>query len=174
MILQIIHLKLPGHCCFVLQMPRSVFEEMKYLEVMIVSDHSMVRKNLSFFPHLMQCGWYFIMDKRILFNIPDLGRLPPRRGSSKRHRTLHTVHHCVLFFPPPFCLQFKRHRNKQHTRNFAKSVVNLVDSVSKLFTYPLSKLECVLFLETSFRISSVEDLLEVRQRLLLYLITVDF
>uniref|UniRef100_A0A669B9U6 ADAM metallopeptidase domain 23 n=1 Tax=Oreochromis niloticus TaxID=8128 RepID=A0A669B9U6_ORENI len=52
-ILQIIRLKLPGHCCFVLQMPRSVFEEMKYLEVMIVSDHSMVRKNLSFFPHLM-------------------------------------------------------------------------------------------------------------------------
>uniref|UniRef100_A0AAX7V8U5 ADAM metallopeptidase domain 23a n=1 Tax=Astatotilapia calliptera TaxID=8154 RepID=A0AAX7V8U5_ASTCA len=108
-----------------------VFEEMKYLEVMIVSDHSMVRKNLSFFPHLMLCGWYFIMDKRILFNIPDLGRLPPRRGSSKRHRTLHTVHHCVLFFPPPFCLQFKRHRNKQHTRNFAKSVVNLVDSIFK-------------------------------------------
>ncbi|XP_063353472.1 disintegrin and metalloproteinase domain-containing protein 23 isoform X1 [Pelmatolapia mariae] len=48
-------------------MPRSVFEEMKYLEVMIVSDHSM----------------------------------------------------------------FKRHRNKQHTRNFAKSVVNLVDSIFK-------------------------------------------
>lgn len=76
-ILQIIRLKLPGHCCFVLQMPRSVFEEMKYLEVMIVSDHSMVRKNLSFFPHLMLYSWYFIMDKRILFNIPDLGRLPP-------------------------------------------------------------------------------------------------
>ncbi|XP_030614210.1 disintegrin and metalloproteinase domain-containing protein 23 isoform X3 [Archocentrus centrarchus] len=47
--------------------PRSVFEEMKYLEVMIVSDHSM----------------------------------------------------------------FKRHKNKQHTRNFAKSVVNLVDGVFK-------------------------------------------
>uniref|UniRef100_A0AAX7TRL4 ADAM metallopeptidase domain 23a n=1 Tax=Astatotilapia calliptera TaxID=8154 RepID=A0AAX7TRL4_ASTCA len=77
-ILQIIHLKLPGHCCFVLQMPRSVFEEMKYLEVMIVSDHSMVRKNLSFFPHLMLCGWYFIMDKRILFNIPDLEQLHTR------------------------------------------------------------------------------------------------
>uniref|UniRef100_A0A4W6G8L8 ADAM metallopeptidase domain 23 n=1 Tax=Lates calcarifer TaxID=8187 RepID=A0A4W6G8L8_LATCA len=28
--------------CFDLQMPRSVFEEMKYLELMIVSDHSMV------------------------------------------------------------------------------------------------------------------------------------
>uniref|UniRef100_A0A3B5MZ56 ADAM metallopeptidase domain 23 n=1 Tax=Xiphophorus couchianus TaxID=32473 RepID=A0A3B5MZ56_9TELE len=28
--------------CFVSQMPRSVFEEMKYLEIMIVSDHSMV------------------------------------------------------------------------------------------------------------------------------------
>uniref|UniRef100_A0A671XZ03 ADAM metallopeptidase domain 23 n=1 Tax=Sparus aurata TaxID=8175 RepID=A0A671XZ03_SPAAU len=27
---------------FILQMPRSVFEEMKYLEIMIVSDHSMV------------------------------------------------------------------------------------------------------------------------------------
>uniref|UniRef100_A0A3Q0SQY1 ADAM metallopeptidase domain 23 n=1 Tax=Amphilophus citrinellus TaxID=61819 RepID=A0A3Q0SQY1_AMPCI len=43
-ILQIICLDLPGHCCFVLQTPRSVFEEMKYLEVMIVSDHSMVFK----------------------------------------------------------------------------------------------------------------------------------
>lgn len=27
---------------FILQMPRSIFEEMKYLEIMIVSDHSMV------------------------------------------------------------------------------------------------------------------------------------
>uniref|UniRef100_A0A671XZ02 ADAM metallopeptidase domain 23 n=1 Tax=Sparus aurata TaxID=8175 RepID=A0A671XZ02_SPAAU len=48
-------------------MPRSVFEEMKYLEIMIVSDHSM----------------------------------------------------------------YKRHKTKQHTRNFAKSVVNLVDAVFK-------------------------------------------
>ncbi|KAI1899024.1 hypothetical protein AGOR_G00078420 [Albula goreensis] len=47
--------------------PRSVFEEMKYLEIMIVSDHSM----------------------------------------------------------------FKRQRTKQHTKNFAKSVVNLVDAVFK-------------------------------------------
>uniref|UniRef100_A0A3Q3FUU6 ADAM metallopeptidase domain 23 n=1 Tax=Labrus bergylta TaxID=56723 RepID=A0A3Q3FUU6_9LABR len=45
-------------------MPRTTFDEMKYLEVMIVSDHSM----------------------------------------------------------------FKRHKTKQHTRNFAKSVVNLVDA----------------------------------------------
>ncbi|XP_061696921.1 disintegrin and metalloproteinase domain-containing protein 23 isoform X6 [Syngnathoides biaculeatus] len=45
----------------------SVFEEMKYLEIMIVSDHSM----------------------------------------------------------------YKRHKTKQHTRNFAKSVVNLVDAVFK-------------------------------------------
>uniref|UniRef100_A0A8D3AYR4 ADAM metallopeptidase domain 23 n=1 Tax=Scophthalmus maximus TaxID=52904 RepID=A0A8D3AYR4_SCOMX len=52
---------------FDLQMPRSVFEEMKYLEIMIVSDHSM----------------------------------------------------------------HKRHRTKQHTMNFAKSVVNLVDAVFK-------------------------------------------
>ncbi|XP_035266973.1 disintegrin and metalloproteinase domain-containing protein 23-like isoform X4 [Anguilla anguilla] len=53
-------------------MPRSVFEEMKYLEIMIVSDHSM----------------------------------------------------------------FKRHKTKRHTKNFAKSVVNLVDAVFKdqLFT----------------------------------------
>ncbi|XP_061579451.1 disintegrin and metalloproteinase domain-containing protein 23 isoform X1 [Cololabis saira] len=48
-------------------MPRSVFEEMKYLEVMIVNDYNM----------------------------------------------------------------FKRHKNKQHTRNFAKSVVNLVDGIFK-------------------------------------------
>uniref|UniRef100_A0A665X7N2 ADAM metallopeptidase domain 23a n=1 Tax=Echeneis naucrates TaxID=173247 RepID=A0A665X7N2_ECHNA len=48
-------------------MPRSVFEEMKYLEIMIVSDHNM----------------------------------------------------------------YKRHRTKQHTRNFAKSVVNLVDAIFK-------------------------------------------
>ncbi|KAK3569233.1 hypothetical protein QTP86_026523 [Hemibagrus guttatus] len=46
-------------------MPRNVFEEMKYIELMIVSDHNM----------------------------------------------------------------FKRHKTKQQTRNFAKSVVNLVDSV---------------------------------------------
>uniref|UniRef100_A0A672I385 ADAM metallopeptidase domain 23a n=1 Tax=Salarias fasciatus TaxID=181472 RepID=A0A672I385_SALFA len=51
----------------VLQMPRSVFEEMKYLEVMIVSDHSM----------------------------------------------------------------YKRHKSKQHTRNFAKSAVNIVDGIFK-------------------------------------------
>ncbi|XP_068428169.1 disintegrin and metalloproteinase domain-containing protein 23 isoform X2 [Clinocottus analis] len=48
-------------------MPRSVFEEMKYLEIMIVSDHSM----------------------------------------------------------------YKRHKTKQHTRNFAKSVVNFVDAIFK-------------------------------------------
>ncbi|XP_068602037.1 disintegrin and metalloproteinase domain-containing protein 23 [Brachionichthys hirsutus] len=48
-------------------MPRTIFEEMKYLEIMIVSDHSM----------------------------------------------------------------YKRHKTKQHTRNFAKSVVNLVDAVFK-------------------------------------------
>ncbi|XP_072253113.1 disintegrin and metalloproteinase domain-containing protein 23 isoform X1 [Leuresthes tenuis] len=48
-------------------MPRNVFEEMKYMEVMIVSDHNM----------------------------------------------------------------YKRHKNKQHTRNFAKSVVNLVDGIFK-------------------------------------------
>uniref|UniRef100_A0A8C3AIN8 ADAM metallopeptidase domain 23 n=1 Tax=Cyclopterus lumpus TaxID=8103 RepID=A0A8C3AIN8_CYCLU len=52
---------------FILQMPRSVFEEMKYLEIMIVSDHSM----------------------------------------------------------------YKRHKTKQHTRNFAKSVVNFVDAIFK-------------------------------------------
>ncbi|XP_029314516.1 disintegrin and metalloproteinase domain-containing protein 23 isoform X2 [Cottoperca gobio] len=48
-------------------MPRNVFEEMKYLEIMIVSDHSM----------------------------------------------------------------YKRHKTKQHTRNFAKSVVNFVDAIFK-------------------------------------------
>ncbi|KAM9448318.1 disintegrin and metalloproteinase domain-containing protein 23-like isoform 1-T1 [Salvelinus alpinus] len=48
-------------------MPRNVFEEMKYLEIMIVSDHNM----------------------------------------------------------------YKRHKAKQHTRNFAKSVVNFVDAVFK-------------------------------------------
>ncbi|KAI4883840.1 hypothetical protein NFI96_002593 [Prochilodus magdalenae] len=48
-------------------MPRNVFEEMKYIELMIVSDHNM----------------------------------------------------------------FKRHKTKQQTRNFAKSVVNLVDSIFK-------------------------------------------
>ncbi|CAG5865627.1 disintegrin and metalloproteinase domain-containing protein 23 isoform 1-T1 [Menidia menidia] len=47
--------------------PRNIFEEMKYLEVMIVSDHNM----------------------------------------------------------------FKRHQNRQHTNNFAKSVVNLVDGIFK-------------------------------------------
>ncbi|XP_055070911.2 disintegrin and metalloproteinase domain-containing protein 23 isoform X1 [Misgurnus anguillicaudatus] len=48
-------------------MPRNVFEEMKYLELMIVIDHNM----------------------------------------------------------------FKRHKTKQHTRNYAKSVVNLVDAIFK-------------------------------------------
>ncbi|KAG5283488.1 hypothetical protein AALO_G00042610 [Alosa alosa] len=48
-------------------MPRNVFEEMKYLEIMIVSDHNM----------------------------------------------------------------FKRHKNLQHTKNFAKSVVNFVDAIFK-------------------------------------------
>ncbi|XP_029112644.1 disintegrin and metalloproteinase domain-containing protein 23-like isoform X4 [Scleropages formosus] len=48
-------------------MPRNVFEEMKYLEIMIVSDHNL----------------------------------------------------------------YKRHKSKQHTKNFAKSVVNFVDAVYK-------------------------------------------
>ncbi|KAJ8389785.1 hypothetical protein AAFF_G00114910 [Aldrovandia affinis] len=48
-------------------MPRNVFEEMKYLEIMIVSDHNM----------------------------------------------------------------YKRHKTKQHSKNFAKSVVNLVDAIFK-------------------------------------------
>ncbi|CAL8268067.1 unnamed protein product [Lota lota] len=48
-------------------MPRNIFEEIKYLEIMIVSDNSM----------------------------------------------------------------YKRYKNKQHTRNFAKSVVNLVDAIFK-------------------------------------------
>lgn len=48
-------------------MPRNIFEEIKYLEIMIVSDHSM----------------------------------------------------------------HKRYKNKQHTKNFAKSVVNLVDAIFK-------------------------------------------
>lgn len=40
------------------------------------------------------------------------------------------------------CTQYKRHRTKQHTRNFAKSVVNLVDAVSK----PLQPSEkCAVF-----------------------------
>lgn len=39
-------------------------------------------------------------------------------------------------------MQFKRHKTKQHTRNLAKSVVNLVDAVSK----PLPPFEtCALF-----------------------------
>uniref|UniRef100_A0AAQ5XS56 ADAM metallopeptidase domain 23a n=1 Tax=Amphiprion ocellaris TaxID=80972 RepID=A0AAQ5XS56_AMPOC len=43
--------------------------------------------------------------------------------------------HCSLFifshFFFSFCPQYKRHKNKQHTRNFAKSVVNLVDGIFK-------------------------------------------
>uniref|UniRef100_A0A3B4FQA2 ADAM metallopeptidase domain 23 n=1 Tax=Pundamilia nyererei TaxID=303518 RepID=A0A3B4FQA2_9CICH len=42
------------------------------------------------------------------------------RGNDNSHAALSTCN--------GLCLQFKRHRNKQHTRNFAKSVVNLVDS----------------------------------------------
>ncbi|XP_067370828.1 disintegrin and metalloproteinase domain-containing protein 23 isoform X4 [Channa argus] len=67
-------------------MPRSTFEEMKYIELMIVSDHSMC----------------------------------------------------------------KRHKTKQHTRNFAKSVVNLVDAI-QIHTQCCSPLP-VLFL-LSFSLS---------------------
>uniref|UniRef100_A0A3Q0SSQ1 ADAM metallopeptidase domain 23 n=1 Tax=Amphilophus citrinellus TaxID=61819 RepID=A0A3Q0SSQ1_AMPCI len=66
------------------------------------------------------------------------------RGNDNSHAALSTCNglgmfddgvHVYLIEPlqqthssvPLFCLQFKRHKNKQHTRNFAKSVVNLVD-----------------------------------------------
>uniref|UniRef100_A0A3B3Y9D2 ADAM metallopeptidase domain 23a n=1 Tax=Poecilia mexicana TaxID=48701 RepID=A0A3B3Y9D2_9TELE len=58
------------------------------------------------------------------------------RGCSNSHVALSTcngLHHtvtkpsCVLYLSP----QYKRHKNKQHTKNFAKSVVNLVDGIFK-------------------------------------------
>lgn len=44
---------------------------------------------------------------------------------SERHQHLFLVSDQLHIF-----LQFKRHKTKKHTRNFAKSVVNLVDTVS--------------------------------------------
>lgn len=73
----------------------SVFEEMKYLEIMIVSDHSMVSPFIDTFLSTVLLPW--------------------------------------LRLPLAVSLQYKRHKTKQHTRNFAKSVVNLVDAVSKIF-----------------------------------------
>lgn len=46
------------------------------------------------------------------------------------------VSHCLWTNVSVFLsLQYKRHKNRQHTRNFAKSVVNLVDGVSTFFSY---------------------------------------
>uniref|UniRef100_A0A8C5HRN5 ADAM metallopeptidase domain 23a n=1 Tax=Gouania willdenowi TaxID=441366 RepID=A0A8C5HRN5_GOUWI len=51
------------------------------------------------------------------------------RGKDDSHVALSTCNglHLSVFL----CLQFKRHKNKQHTKNFAKSVVNLVDGIFK-------------------------------------------
>lgn len=53
--------------------------------------------------------------------------------------SLQLLHVIIVFL---VCTQYKRHKIKQHTRNFAKSVVNLVDAVSKLL-FPFEK--CVVF-----------------------------
>lgn len=50
------------------------------------------------------------------------------------------LHLIILFnqsYVPLFLcgVQYKRHKTKQHTRNFAKSVVNFVDAVSNLFSW---------------------------------------
>lgn len=84
-------------------MPRSVFDETKYLEIVIVIDHSMVCKKSVF------TLWF-------------------HPNEQKRFQT-------VFFRLLRLCSshsQYKRHKSKKHTRNFAKSVVNLVDAVSKL------------------------------------------
>lgn len=53
---------------------------------------------------------------------------------------LFKLHLSILFnqsYVPLFLcgVQYKRHKAKQHTRNFAKSVVNFVDAVSNLFSW---------------------------------------
>uniref|UniRef100_A0A6Q2YYP8 ADAM metallopeptidase domain 23a n=1 Tax=Esox lucius TaxID=8010 RepID=A0A6Q2YYP8_ESOLU len=53
------------------------------------------------------------------------------RGKDDSHVALSTcngLHYVPLFL---CAVQYKRHKTKQHTRNFAKSVVNLVDAVFK-------------------------------------------
>lgn len=93
-------------------MPRNTFEEMKYLEIMIVSDHSMV-------------------------GVPLRARVT--NVDLDANFWLFSFHFFSFFFAHT---QFKRHKTKQHTRNQAKSVVNLVDAVSK----PLPPFEkCALF-----------------------------
>ena len=42
------------------------------------------------------------------------------------------VHYCDMGV---VCFQFKRHKSLQHTTNFAKSVVNLVDAVSSVWSF---------------------------------------
>uniref|UniRef100_A0A671XZR6 ADAM metallopeptidase domain 23 n=1 Tax=Sparus aurata TaxID=8175 RepID=A0A671XZR6_SPAAU len=54
---------------------------------------------------------------------------------ARRHVEPASSNHCSLymyiFVDFSLYLQYKRHKTKQHTRNFAKSVVNLVDAVFK-------------------------------------------
>lgn len=78
-----------------------------------------------------------------LINISGLLCFFPQEGALLLlYPTVSTIkfHHEILILLSSFflCLQYERHKNKQHTRNFAKSVVNLVDGVSKLLKYPLT------------------------------------
>ncbi len=56
---------------------------------------------------------------------------------SEYNKIIAVVHKYLCLCSFSLCLQFKRHKTKQHTKNFAKSVVNLVDAVSELSSYPL-------------------------------------
>lgn len=62
---------------------------------------------------------------------------------------------CLLFCSCHLCLQFKRHKTKQHTRNFAKSVVNLVDAVSKHFNDPLRSMCCLSLIHIHYKLCTL-------------------
>lgn len=149
-------------------MPRSIFEEMKYLEIMIVSDHSMVcvltqSRNIKSmwltwtfnFSYYISGSLIFIKTHQYFRSIlafcpchffPQQGVVQLNLVQWVWHCVLvslpHLIHLCLVSFS--LSLQFKRHKTKQYTNNFAKSVVNLVDAVSKLFSYPLRNIEFML------------------------------
>uniref|UniRef100_A0A3Q3FQ95 ADAM metallopeptidase domain 23 n=1 Tax=Labrus bergylta TaxID=56723 RepID=A0A3Q3FQ95_9LABR len=99
-------------------------------------DHSMVRvlienKKKETAAFCKNCfSQHVLRQKKTLFI-----SLLTTRGSciieSSTRLSLQLTHVYVCLCSFYLCLQFKRHKTKQHTRNFAKSVVNLVDAIFK-------------------------------------------
>lgn len=122
-------------CSALVQMPRNIFEEMKYLEIMIVADHNTVGLNFltqnSFSRRIKKKKSASFKLCTLVFFLRIRTEIVHQRAlNNKCHIMYKTIMFKVGFQTfDLFFLQFKRHKSKKHTRNSAKSVVNLVDAV---------------------------------------------